>query len=295
MKFTGVLPALVTPLTNDEKINVPVLEKLLCGLLAQGADGFYIGGATGEGISLPAAERMILAEASVNAVGHKKPCIVHIASTDFNEALELARHAEHVGADGISAIPPMFYKYDEDDVYNYYKKLAEAVNIPLVIYYNPNAGFAINAKFAARMFEIDNITAIKWTSSDYHGMMELKNLTHGEMNIINGPDEMLLMGLSAGADAGIGTTYNFMLPLYREIYDNFRAGNIEKAGETQRKVAHIIQAMRAYPTIPVTKALVEAMGCDVGNAAFPSKVLDAAKKAEAVEALTKAGWECLSL
>ena len=92
MKFTGVLPALVTPLTKDEKINVPVLEKLLSGLLAQGADGFYIGGATGEGISLPATERMILAEASVNAVGHKKPCIVHIASTDFNEALELARY-----------------------------------------------------------------------------------------------------------------------------------------------------------------------------------------------------------
>ena len=289
MKFTGILPALITPLNANETVNVDVLKKLISAFIDKGADGVYIAGATGEGISLPLEDRMILAEEAI-AAAKGKSCIVHVASTDFSEAIELACHAEQAGADAISAIPPLFYKYDEDDVYNYYKCLASAVNIPMVIYYNPNAGFAINAKFAARMFEIDNITAIKWTSSDYHGMMELKNLTHGEMNIINGPDEMLLMGLSAGADAGIGTTYNFMLPLIRGVYDNFRAGNIDKANEYQCKIAHIISAMRAYPTIPVTKALVEAMGYNVGNAVFPMKVLDEKKKAEAVAALKNAGW-----
>jgi N-acetylneuraminate lyase len=79
-----------------------------------------------------------------------------------------------------------------------------------MIYYSPAARFDISADFAAKMFEVDNITAIKWTSSDYYEMLRLKDLTHGEMNIINGPDEMLLMGLNAGADGGIGTTYNFM-------------------------------------------------------------------------------------
>ena len=102
---------------------------------------------------------------------------------------------------------------------------------------------------------------------------------------------MLLMGLSAGADAGIGTTYNFMLPYIRGVYDNFLSGNMEKANEYQCKIAHIITAMRPYPTIPVTKALVEALGYDVGDAAFPMKALSAEKKAEAVEALKNAGWE----
>ena len=290
MKFTGVMPALVTPLNKDETINTEVLQQLINGLLQEGADGFYLSGATGEGISLAPAQRRILAETAINTVGHKKPCIVHVASTDFNEAIDFAKFAEKCGADAISAIPPLFYKYDEDDVYNYYKALANAVNIPLMIYYNPAAGFAINAKFAARMFEIDNITSIKWTSPDYHGMMVLKNLTHGEMNIINGPDEMLLMGLSAGADAGIGTTYNFMLPLIRGVYDNFKSNNIEKAQQYQCKIAQIISSMRPYQTIALTKAMVEAKGYNVGDPTFPIKRYDADTKKQIVKDLTEAGW-----
>ena len=204
-KFTGVMPALITPLNADETINVPVLKQQLADLMEEGADGFYIGGATGEGIARTAAARKVLAEEAVKFVNHRVPCIVHIASANFAEAIELAKHAEAVGADGISAIPPMFFAYDVDDVYNYYKAIAEAVNIPLIVYYNPAAGFNMNAGIAAKLFEIENVTGIKWTSSDYYGVIQLQNLTNGEMNIINGPDEMLLMGLSAGADGGIGS------------------------------------------------------------------------------------------
>ena len=221
MRFSGVMPALVTPLDANEKINVPVLNQLLNDLLAKGADGFYLCGATGEGIAVKTEERMLLAEEAIKTVGGRKPCIVQVASGNFEDAIRLAKHAEQVGAAAISATPPMFFSYDKDDVYSYYKKLADAVSIPMMIYYNPAAGFHINADIAAKMFEIDNVTAIKWTSSDYYQMMRLKDITNGEMNIINGPDEMLLMGLSAGADGGIGTTYNFMFDIIRGIYDNF--------------------------------------------------------------------------
>lgn len=291
MKFNGVLPALVTPLRADETVDTDVLQELINGLLKEGADGFYVAGATGEGLCLRPREKRILAETAIATVAHRKPCIIHVAATDFNEAVDFARFAEQCGADAISAIPPLFYKYDEEDVYNYYKALADAVHIPLMIYYNPNAGFAINAKFAARMFEIENITSIKWTSPDYCGMMELKNLTHGEMNIINGPDETLLMGLHAGADAGIGTTYNFMLPLFRKVYDHFTAGDGEKAQEYQARIAHIISAMRAFQTVAVTKVLTEVKGYAVGNGAFPIKRYSEQEKATIVHTLKNAGWE----
>ena len=291
IKFEGILPALVTPLDKDERVNVPVLHSLIRYLLDKGADGFYVGGATGEGLALRKEERMILAEEAVKTVGKMKPVIVQVASTVFPDAIELAKHAEKAGADAISATPPLFFGYDEDDVYNYYKKLAESVSIPLMIYYNPGAGFKFNAKIAARMFEVDNITAIKWTSSDYYEMIRLKDLTRGEMNIINGPDEMLLMGLNAGADGGIGTTYNFMFDIIKAVYDNFKTGNVEKARTMQNKADRIIAELKKYRAIPGTKAILEEMGFEVGNAAFPMKKYSEETKKELFRAVKNAGLE----
>ena len=291
MKFQGIMPALVTPLTKEGKVNEGVLSELIEHLMRQGADGFYIGGATGEGISLPKATRMQLTEASVSSVGKRKPTIVHIAATEFPDALDLARHAEASGADAISAIPPIFYKYGEGEVYDYYKALAGAVSIPLMVYFSPAANFPITADFAARLFEIDNVTAIKWTSSDYYGMMRLKDLTKGEMNIINGPDEMLLMGLSAGADGGIGTTYNFMLPRIRAVYDSFKAGKIDAAREAQVGADRIIRALLQYSTVPATKVALEEMGFAVGHGAFPFPRYSASERARIVSDLRTAGLE----
>ena len=291
MKFKGVMPALVSPLDANEKINIPVLNQLLTDLLAKGADGFYLCGATGEGIAIDPEERMVLAEEAIKTVGGRKPCIVQVASGNFEDAIRLAKHAEKVGAAAISATPPLFFSYDKDDVYNYYKKLADAVSIPMMIYYNPAAGFHINADIAAKMFEIDNVTAIKWTSSDYYQMMRLRDLTKGEMNIINGPDEMLLMGLSAGADGGIGTTYNFMFDIIRGIYDNFMKGDLETAREYQTRAIRIISVLLNYKIIPAAKAVLEAQGYAVGNATFPMKRYSDAEKATIVQQMRAAGLE----
>ena len=248
-------------------------------------------GATGEGIALDPEERMILAEEAIKAVGGRKPCIVQVASGNFEDAIRLAKHAEKAGAAAISATPPLFFSYDKDDVYNYYKKLADAVSIPMMIYYNPAAGFHINADIAAKMFEIDNVTAIKWTSSDYYQMMRLRDLTKGEMNIINGPDEMLLMGLSAGADGGIGTTYNFMFDIIRGIYDNFMKGDLKTAREYQTRAIRIISVLLSYKIIPAAKAVLEAQGYAVGNATFPMKRYSDEEKAVIVAQMRKAGLE----
>lgn len=291
MRFEGIMPALVSPLNEDETINTRVLQDLIKYLLQKGADGFYVGGATGEGIALKTEERMVLAETAVNAVNRLKPCIIHIAAANFSDAILLAKHAEKIGADAVSAIPPLFFQYDEDDVYNYYKRLAEAVGIPVMIYFNPAAGFHIDAQFAARMFCIDNITAIKWTSSNYYEMIKLKDLTHGEMNIINGPDEMLLMGLNAGADGGIGTTYNFMFDLIKEVYDNFKNDNKEAAQAAQLRVDRIISVLQEYKTIPFTKVILEEMGFPVGNAAFPMKRYTAQERQRIVSEMKNAGFQ----
>lgn len=289
IRFTGAIPALVTPLNADETLNVPVLRQLMGDLLEQGADGFYVGGATGEGIALRREVREQLAEEAVRFAAGRKPCIVHIASADFEEAAALAKHAESCGADAISAVTPLFFRYDEDDVYNYYKALAGRVHIPLMVYYSPMANFPISAKYAARLYEIDNVTSIKWTSNEYDSMIRLKHLTHGEINIINGKDSMLLPGLSAGADGGIGTSYNIMLPRFKAICERFRAGDVRKAHEIQAKVAVICAVLLQYELIPATKGILECMGYEVGNAVFPMKRYSREQKARMYEELKAAG------
>ena len=290
-KFKGVIPALVTPLNADESINTSALSKLIEHLIEKKADGFYIGGATGEGHNLRPSERKILAESAVSAINGRVPSIIQVASTDFSCAVDLAKHAESIGADAISATAPIFFSYDEEDVYNYYKRLAGSVNIPLMVYYCPAANFKMSAEFAKRLFEIDNVTAIKWTSSDYYGMLKLHDITNGEMNIVNGFDEMLIMGLSAGADVGIGTTYNFMFKTIKSIYTSFKNGDIEGALAYQTMADRVIHVFHKYKAIPATKVILEKMGFDVGNATFPMKRYTDEEKQRLIHEMETAGLE----
>ena len=266
--FQGVFPALITPLTKEEKLNVSALETLLQFEMEKGADGFYIGGATGEGLLLDIPERKKLCEKSIEFIGKEKTKIVHITDINFRNTIALAKHAEACGADAISSIAPIYFKYDENDIYNYYKEIAQNVNIPLIIYYTAAAGVNMSTDLFCRLFEIDNITGVKWTSSNYYELIKLRERCP-DANIFNGPDEMLVCGLSSGADGGIGSTYNVMYPLIRSIYDHFRAGNMTEALEQQKKADKIINVMLRYSVIPVCKMILEEMGIAVGHASFP--------------------------
>jgi N-acetylneuraminate lyase len=287
-RFQGVYPALVTPLTKDEKLNLPALEKLLRYEMGEGADGFYIGGATGEGLLLDIPERKKLCEKSIEYIGADKAKIVHITDMNFRNTIELAKHAEAAGADAISSIAPIYFKYDENDIYEYYKAIAKSVNIPVIIYYTVSAGVTISLELFSRLFEIDNITGVKWTSSNYYEMISLRE-RFPEANIFNGPDEMLVCGLAGGADGGIGSTYNIMYPTIREIYDRFRAGDIIGAQETQKKADKIIRAILKYSVIPVCKLVLEEKGIEVGNASFPMTTYTAEQRKQILRDLTEAG------
>lgn len=280
MQIKGIMPALVTPLNSDETINTAALKKLMSDLTEKGAEGFYVGGATGEGLALKTEERMVLAEEAVKN-SENLPCIIQVAAMDFGDAVTLAKHAEKCGASAISATAPLFFRYDEDDVFNYYKALADAVHIPLMVYYNPAANFRMDAEFAKRLFEIENVTSIKWTSSDFYQLAMLKEITNGEMAVVNGSDEMLLSGLSAGADGGIGTTYNFQLEYVKGVYEAFLKNDIPTAREYQKKVNNTVSAaFGKEPIIPAAKAIMDCLGYNAGNAVFPMKRYTDAQKAE---------------
>jgi N-acetylneuraminate lyase len=122
-------------------------------------------------------------------------------------------------------------------------------------------------------------------------MMKLKDLTKGEMNIINGPDELLCLGLMAGADAGIGTTYNIMTPEFVNLYNQFKSGDIDGARQTQFKVNRIIELLIKSDLLPSTKHAMGLMGVEMGDARFPFKHLSDAEIATFESELKRLGWQ----
>ncbi len=291
MKFEGIMPALLTPFEKDNRtVNENVAKQLIDLQIEQGADGFYILGGTGEGLVMEREAREIMCEVSIKHINGRKPAICHVAAINLEETIELAKHAERVGADAIASIPPVFFHYDANDIYNYYKRVAESVHIPLIIYYHPAAQGDMSAELISKIYEIDNVTGVKWSSPNFYQLMMLKDKTHGEINIINGPDELLVSGLAAGADAGVGSTYNIMLPEFLKIYHEFKSGNHDKALERQLKVNRVIDICIKYEVIPAVKYAATLMGYDVGEATYPLKAFNEEQKRSIERELKQCGW-----
>ena len=291
-EIKGVMPALVTPLNADGlTLNTAALDKLISYHNSLGAYGFYIAGATGEGLVLSMETRKQLITRAVEDIGDDKLKIVHVADMNFENTKYLAKYAEAAGADVISAIPPIYFGYDQDDIYNYYKEIAAQVKIPLMLYYTPAANTVLDTKLFLRLLELDNVTSVKWTMKDYYKLIELITASNGRMTVVNGPDEMLLCGLSAGCAGGIGTTYNVMLPLYKQIYELYQKGDMKAALEVQKKADKVVGVLIKHRGIQATKAALEMMGFEVGNATFPMKAYSLEQKKQIFAEMIEAGFE----
>ena len=290
--FSGILPALVTPLTERETINEDVARRLMRWHMDQGMDGFYICGATGEGPVVAPKERMRLAEiAREETRARGKKAIIHVGAIDLTTAKALARHAGEIGADAISSMPPFFFGYGEKEIAQYYTELAEAAGLPLIMYCSPLSGVNITYDMVSRFLNIPHAIGVKWTSYDYYTMHRIKELCGGDVNVLNGPDECLLCGLTMGADGGIGATYNVMPGVFRRIYDRFRAGDIEGARQAQYKANRLIEVIIRFGVQASLKEMLGMLGYDCGYCVYPQKRLSDEERKGLRDALTALGYE----
>lgn len=293
--FKGIMPALVTPMDENEKLIRPVVGQLMDYQLSRGVDGFYVGGATGEGPIIPAATRMELCEAAIEANRGRGKIIVHIGGPNFSDVKELVKHAAACGADGISAMAPnAYFGHSDRELIDYYKRIASMTDKPLLVYVTPlMLGNNLTSVFTELM-EVENIAGLKFTQYNYYLMTLLKMINGGNINIINGPDEMLLCGLSMGADGGIGSTYNVMPERFAALYKAFREGDTERAREIQFGINRVIRVILEFGSGAVlanVKDALKLMGFGVGECAYPMACADAAGLAEMKKQLIAAGLE----
>jgi len=278
--FTGIMPALVTPIHADGTLNAAAAEAVIDWELSHPITGFYINGATGEGPILPEATRRELAELAVAKVRGRGAIINHIGAPDTNEALRLARHAAEIGCDAISSVLPNFYfKYTTPQILDYYRRIGDASGLPIIVYANGLMN-TDPVDFMRQAITLPCVAGVKYTIYDYYAMRLICELNGGDINVINGPDEMLLCGLVMGADGGIGTTYNIAPELFCELYRAYRAGELERAQEMQYRIVRMVEVVRRHGfSISTVKETLRMRGIDAGHAAYPAKVYDAAEAA----------------
>ena len=153
--FTGIMPALLSPVYEDGSIREATLRRLVRDLSQTGITGFYLCGATGEGIAMAPERRMELVEIVKDEAPEGMKLINHTGAADLATVRRLARHSRQIGLDGISSVPPFFFNYDERGVMDYYRAMSdESQGLPLLIYASPLSGTPLPVETVEKMLSI---------------------------------------------------------------------------------------------------------------------------------------------
>lgn len=275
--FDGFLPALITPYTNNDEINVTVLRELVDYLLGKGVSGFYVCGSTGEGAFQTVEERILVTETVMARVAGRVPIIVHVGAAVVNDAMGLARHAQEVGAAAISSIlPPVVY--DLRGVTPFFERIAAAApDLPFFPYLY---GFSRDAVALMRdLAHIPTLAGTKYTGPNMYEMSQIVRFRSEGWTVFSGMDEQAALGLMYGASGLIGSTLNFMPGVYREIVAGVRSGDHARALELQRRGNRITELMISNGFVGSFREGMRLLGFDCGQPRVPNLPLPEEKRA----------------
>ena len=275
IKLSGLIPAVFTPFDKNGAVNLPQIRPYADKLVTDGADGVFVCGSTGECTSMTVAERKSVLEAWVEAAAGRMRVIAHVGGTCQADCIELARHAAGQRVAAVGAIAPFYFKpASVEELVDFYKPIAAAIApIPFYTYHMPSVtGVNLPMKefLEKGSREIPNLNGIKFTSNNFMEMLECIRLEDGRFDILNGFDEMLLCGMAVGARGGVGSTYNYSLSTYRNLYDAFLAGDIERARVFQQESVDIVHVIiRHGGGVRGGKAIMNHLGIDCGDCRLP--------------------------
>jgi N-acetylneuraminate lyase len=255
--------------------------------IAQGIDGLYVGGSTAESFLLTEEERIKIAETVLNHAAGRVSVIVHTGAGGTDAAVRLSRHAKANGADAISSVPPIYFKYTTDEVIAYYLDLIELSDMPLVVYNIPAfTGINMTQGATRELFKHPRVVALKHTNTN---MYELERMLAHNPSLIalNGYDEAFLSGLSMGASGMIGSTVNFMARKFIALRDAFNSGRNGEALKLQSEVNEIIETMVEVGVFNAVKYAMTLRGVDCGSCRGPFKPLTNTERQRVKKVLEK--------
>ncbi len=235
INWTGVFPALTTKFTADDKLDLPLFEKNLNAQLDAGVSGVVLGGTLGEASVLTTEEKETLVKFAIEKINGKVPVVINIAEGSTREALQQAAYAKAWGAQGIMILPPMRYKSDHRETVTYFKTVADATDLPIMIYNNPvDYKIEVTLDMFDELQVCKNIQAIKESTRDVTNVTRMRNRFGERFKILCGVDTLAMEELVLGADGWVAGLVCAFPNETVAIFNLVKAGNIKDATKIYR-------------------------------------------------------------
>lgn len=244
VNLRGVIAALLTPFDGQQKLDKESLRRLVRFNLRQGVDGLYVGGSTGEAFVQSGTERQEVLEIVAEEAKGKMTLIAHVGCVSTLESQQLARAAVGYGYDAVSAVTPFYYPFSFEEHCAHYQAIIESADgLPMVVYNIPAlSGVKLTLDQINTLVTLPGVGALKQTSGDLFQMEQIRR-AHPDLVLYNGYDEIFASGLLAGADGGIGSTYNIMGWRYQGMVAALKVGDIAKAQQLQCECNKVIDLL----------------------------------------------------
>lgn len=270
-----MVAATFTPMDANGAINLAAIDKYADLMAQSGMTGVFVCGTTGESLSMTVCERKQVLEQWIRAAQGRFKVIAHVGANALADAVELAAHAQQVGADAIGAMAPCFFKpATVKDLVDFFTPVAHAASELPFYYYNMPSMTGVSLPVARFLIEgkktMPNLVGTKFTHNNLMEMGECLALNGGEFEVLHGYDEILTAGVALGAVAGVGSTYNYLPSVYAGIFEAVEKGDLQTARRLQQKSIEVVKVIIKYGGgVRGGKAIMNLMGIECGDCRLP--------------------------
>ena len=270
----GIIPPILTPMNPDESINEKELRHQVNRMVDAGVHGIFAFGTNGESYALSPDEKTRILEIVVEETKHRVPVYAGTGCITTAETVKMSKKAEELGADVLSVIVPWFAAASQDELYDHYKAVAEAVDLPIVLYNIPaRTGNALAPATVARIAkEIPNVMGAKDSSGNFDNLKQYIELTSDldkDFSVLSGNDSLILPALVFGGKGGIAGCANVFPHTMVEIYEAFAAGDMERAKKVQDSIRIFRNCFRFGNPNTIVKLAAGLLGDPVGPCRRP--------------------------
>lgn len=288
VEVKGIIPAIITPMNDDESVNIDILRQQIERQIEGGVHGLFPFGTNGEGYILSEKEKIEVLEATIDQVKGRVPIYAGTGCISTADTIRMSKKAEELGADILSIITPSFALASQKELYDHYVEVAKHVDIPIVLYNIPaRTGNKLLPETVAKLAkDVDVIMGAKDSSGDWDNLQAYITRTRDldkDFRVLSGNDSLILPCLKEGGAGGITGCANVYPRVLSSIYDLFQAGKIEEAQAAQDSIATLREVFRYGNPNTIVKTAVALLGYEVGKCRapfnqLPEEGIDALKK-----------------